>query len=70
MSNESLFGHMVISTFVRVPSTDGGRNKRVRLHAIYCNREDCAEYLEAFMRENPALGKSRVVAEFKFEETL
>ena len=70
MSNDNLFGHMVISTFVRVPSTDGGRSKRVRLHAVYCNRSDCDEYMEAFRRENPEFGKSRIIAEFKFEETL
>ena len=70
MSNDNLFGHMVISTFVRVPSTDGVRNKLVLLHSIYCNRGDCDEYMETFRRENPEFGKSRIVAEFKFEETL
>lgn len=68
MSNDSLFGLMTLSTFVRVPSEEGGRNKRIRLHSVYCNRQDCAEYVESFKMQNPALAKHHIDAEFVIRE--
>ena len=76
--SDDFFGQLCFYTFVDVPKIEfyEGKNsnystrpKRVRLATIYCRRSESAEYFAEFKSANAMMSK-RIVAEFKFEETL
>lgn len=62
-----MFGSLSIFMFVTLPS---GRDKRVTLATIPCERVDCEDLFSKFVEDNGARLKSEIHAEFVAREMI
>ena len=64
----SIFGQLSFVTIVHVGDTQ--RFKKVRLHSVWCEREECGERLEIFRLGNKQIPSDQIHAVFTFTEII